>query len=133
MWISQTDAPMRFAASTCFGSASMKTETTMPASVSFATLPCRTFSWETMSRPPSVVTSWRPSGTSIAISGLMRQAMPTISSVAAISRLSLMWVSSRSRRTSSSWMWRRSSRRCTVMPSAPPRCASTAAQTGSGS
>src|SRR5690242_6552911 len=30
-------------------------------------------------------------------------------------------------------MCRRSSRRCTVIPSAPPRCASTAAQTGSGS
>src|SRR5262245_33370068 len=63
----------------------------------------------------------------------MRLAMPTISSVAAISRLSLMCTSSRRRRTSSSWMWRRSSRRCTVMPSAPPRCASTAAHTGSGS
>src|SRR6266496_77432 len=30
-------------------------------------------------------------------------------------------------------MWRRSSRKCTVMPLAPPRCASTAAHTGSGS
>src|SRR5215472_1863793 len=30
-------------------------------------------------------------------------------------------------------MWRRSSRRCTVIPSAPPKCASTAAHTGSGS
>src|SRR5436305_11917453 len=30
-------------------------------------------------------------------------------------------------------MWRRSSRRCTVMPSAPPSSASTAAATGSGS
>ena len=43
-----------------------------------------------------------------------------------------MWTSSRSRRTSSSWMCRRSSRRCTVMPSAPPRCASTAAHTRIG-
>src|SRR5213075_880101 len=49
------------------------------------------------SSPPSVVISSRPSGTSIAISGLSAQAMLTISSVAAISRLSLMWTSSRKR------------------------------------
>ena len=63
----------------------------------------------------------------IAISGFKPQAIPTISSVAAISRFSLTWVCPRRRRTSSSWMWRLSSRRCTVMPSAPPRWASTAA------
>src|SRR6476646_7512431 len=111
----------------------MNTETTMPASARRFTAFFRVASLATISRPPSVVISWRPSGTSIAISGLMRPAICTISAVAAISRLRRMWVSSRRRRTSSSWMWRRSSRRWTVMPSAPPRCASTAAQTGSGS
>ena len=34
--------------------------------------------------------------------------------------------------TSRSWMWRRSSRRWTVMPSAPARSAMSAASTGSG-
>ncbi len=78
----------------------MKTLVMIPASASFATAFFSFASWLTMSRPPSVVTSWRPSGTSIAISGRMSHAMPTISAVAAISRFSLMCVSSRSRRTS---------------------------------
>jgi hypothetical protein len=95
---------MRCAASTWASSASMNTETTIPASASRFTALRIFFSCETMSRPPSVVTSCRPSGTSIAISGLMREAIATISSVAAISRLRRIWVSSRSRRTSSSWM-----------------------------
>ena len=110
-----------------------KTLVMMPDAASRAMMPASRVSSPATSSPPSVVTSRRPSGTSIAVSGLSAHAMPTISSVAAISRLSLMCTSSRRRRTSSSWMWRRSSRKCTVMPSAPPRCASTAAHTGSGS
>ena len=37
-----------------------------------------------------------------------------------------------SARRRASWMWRRSSRRWTVMPSAPPRSAASAASTTSG-
>src|SRR4029079_16586656 len=123
----------RAEASTCGSSASMKTDVTIPASDRRAIAARSLVSWPATSSPPSVVISSRPSGTSIAISGRNRHAMSTISDVAAISRLSLIWTRSRSLRTSSSWMCRRSSRRCTVMPSAPPRCASTAPQTGSGS
>ena len=71
------------------------------------------------SSPPSVVRSARFSGTSVQKSGLVARAIASISSVAAISRLSTPETVSRSTRTSRSWMWRRSSRRCTVMPSAP--------------
>jgi hypothetical protein len=60
VWISQTDAPMRCAASTWRSSASMNTETTMPAPASLATCSRRRASCETMSSPPSVVISWRP-------------------------------------------------------------------------
>src|SRR5689334_2040492 len=111
----------------------MNTDVTMPASASRAMAVFSLPSCAATSSPPSVVISSRPSGTSIAISGRSVHARPIISSVAAISRLSLMCTRSRKRRTSSSWTWRRSSRRCTVIPSAPPRCASTAAHTGSGS
>ena len=63
------------------------------------------------SNPPPVVISWRPSGTSVAIGGFTSPAMETISSVAAISRLSLTWTSSASLVRSRSCMCRRSSRR----------------------
>src|SRR5580700_9725419 len=64
--------------------------------------------------------------------GLCRSAIFSISSVAAISRLSGKSISALSRRMSSSEMWRRSSRRCAVIPSAPACAASRAARTGSG-
>ena len=73
-----SEAPMRFAASICRGSASMKTETTIPASVIRATRSRRLASCAATSSPPSVVISWRPSGTSMAISGRVRQAIATI-------------------------------------------------------
>src|SRR5687768_12076064 len=59
--------------------------------------------------------------------------MPSISSVSAISRLSTVRTVAARRRTSSSWMCRRSSRRCAVTPSAPARSHASAAATGSGS
>ena len=59
-------------------------------------------------------------------------AIAIISSVAAISKLSGLAISAFSRAMSSSRIWRRSSRRCAVMPSAPASIASIAARTGSG-
>ena len=85
------------------------------------------------SRPPSVVTSSRRSGTRVTMSGRIRRAIASMSAVAAISRFSRVRTVARSSSTSRSWMWRRSSRRCTVMPSAPPSSASRARRTGSGS
>ena len=108
-------------------------ETRMPARVSSAT---KGFSesWPPMtSRPPSVVRSVRFSGTRQQACGRMRSAMSSICSVAAISKLSGLAIAAFRRRMSSSWMWRRSSRRCAVMPSAPASMATSAARTGSGS
>ena len=59
-------------------------------------------------------------------------AIASISSVAAISRLSGRSISRLRRSMSRSEIWRRSSRRCAVMPSAPASAASRAARTGSG-
>ena len=59
------------------------------------------------------------SGTMQAACGLWRRAIASISSVAAISRFSGRSISAISRSMSSSVMWRRSSRRWAVMPSAP--------------
>ena len=61
-----------------------------------------------------------------------RRAMATISSVAAISRLSGHRQLGAGARRRASWMWRRSSRRCAVMPSAPASAARRAARNGSG-
>ena len=77
--------------------------------------------------------SSRFSGTSVAWSGFTSQAIARISGSQAISRLSLTVTVWRRIRRSRSEMWRRSSRRWRVMPSAPPISASAAAQTGSGS
>src|SRR5262249_26960129 len=71
-------------------------------------------------------------GTMQAAWGRTLQAMPTISAVAAISRLSGFKMRAFSRAMSSSRMWRRSSRKCAVMPSAPAAIAISAALTGSG-
>jgi hypothetical protein len=59
-------------------------------------------------------------------------AISTISRIAAISRLSGLSMRAFNRTTSSSRIWRRSSRKCAVMPSAPAAMAISAAWTGSG-
>jgi uncharacterized membrane protein YdfJ with MMPL/SSD domain len=66
------------------------------------------------------------------LGALFRQASDSISAVAAISKLSGAAISARNRRMSASRMWRRSSRKCAVMPSAPAAIACLAAATGSG-
>ena len=76
------------------------------------------------SSPPSVVRSSRRSGTRQTACGRWRSAIACISSVAAISRLSGSVSSAISAAMSASVMWRRSSRRCAVMPSAPAASAS---------
>jgi len=58
--------------------------------------------------------------------------MVSISSVGAISRLSRVLMVFASVMTSWSWMWRLSSRKWTVMPSAPAFSAILAASIGSG-
>src|SRR5262249_8136990 len=55
-----------------------------------------------------------------------------MSAVAAISKFSGLEISAFSRAMSSSRIWRRASRRCAVMPSAPASIATCAARTGSG-
>jgi hypothetical protein len=72
------------------------------------------------------------SGTRQAACGLMRVAISSICAVAAISKLSGLSIAAFSRSMSASVMWRRSSRRCAVMPSAPASMAKSAARTGSG-
>ena len=84
------------------------------------------------SRPPSVVTSWRDSGTRQQSWRHDLRAMRIISSVTAISRFMRVCSASRIACTSRSWMWRRSSRRCSVMLSAPASSASSAACNGIG-
>ena len=83
-------------------------------------------------KPPSVVTSWRDSGTRQQSCGSTFCAMRTISSVTAISRFMRVCRASRITVTSRSWMCRRSSRRCRVMLSAPASSASSAAYSGIG-
>src|SRR5579883_657488 len=123
---------MRAAVSICRGSAAMKRETRMPAPQSFATTGASKLCWATTSSPPSVVTSCRRSGTRQAACGIVLSATAAISGVAAISRLRGRVISALRRAMSSSRMWRRSSRRCAVMPSAPASIAILAAATGSG-
>jgi hypothetical protein len=79
----------------------------------------RWLSWPAASSPPSVVRSSRFSGTMQAACGRWRSAISSISSVAAISRFRGTVSFSISREMSSSRIWRRSSRRWAVMPSAP--------------
>ncbi len=125
-------APLAAAASIWMGSASINSDTWAPTAARRVTASVTLSSWPATSRPPSVVTSVRFSGTRQTKWGLMRQAMPIISSVTAISRFILVWIVWRRISTSRSVMWRRSSRRCTVMPSAPACSATKAACTGSG-
>ena len=79
-----------------------------------------------------MVISARFSGTRQQSCGRTPTAISTISSVRPISRFMRVCSSGRSACTSRSWMWRRSSRRCSVMLSAPACSASSAACTGSG-
>src|SRR6266536_192724 len=105
----------------------------MPPSSSILIVGLSCTALRTTSRPPSVVSSSRRSGTSVTWSGLMVRATLSISWVEAISRFSSVFTTWRRTSTSRSWMWRRSLRRWTVIPSAPPSSASTAACRGSGS
>ena len=114
------------------GSAAMNSDTRMPAARSAAIRGPSSARWPAASRPPSVVRSARRSGTRQAACGRVRTAISIISGVAAISRLSGLSMPALRRAISSSLMWRRSSRRCAVMPSAPASIASLAARTGSG-
>src|ERR1017187_7837613 len=127
-----TNAPSSAAASICAGAAPMNSETRMPACLSACTTGLSCARCFTASSPPSVVRSVRFSGTRQTACGMVLSAMPTISSVAAISKLSGLSISAFSRAISSSRMWRRSSRKCAVMPSQPATIASLAAATGSG-
>jgi hypothetical protein len=133
VWISQTLAPMRAAASTWATSASMKTLTMMPWSARRATA---SFRLRLLGDDVEAALG----GHLVAAFGhehrhlgldLAGDADHLVGGGHLEVELDLG--ESRSLRTSASWMWRRSSRRCTVMPSAPPRWASTAAHTGSGS
>ena len=117
------------------GSASMNSDTRMPAA--FRPRPrgrCGCAGRAT-SRPPSVVTSSRRSGTRQAACGRWRRAIACISSVTAISKFSgrpRLRVSAARASMSASEMCRRSSRRWAVMPSAPAAMAISAARAGSG-
>ena len=84
------------------------------------------------SKPPSVVTSSRFSGTRQHAFGCTRSAMAIISSLAAISKFSGASIDSFNRKISASRIWRRSSRRCAVIPCAPAAMAVCAPITGSG-
>src|SRR5690625_4293747 len=123
---------MRLAASTCKRSASMEMLMRDPASARGAMKRESSASSDGMSRPPSVVRSPRRSGTIQTACGRWRSAIACISSVIAISRLSGSESSPISRSISSSVIWRRSTRRCAVIPSAPAASAICAARTGSG-
>src|SRR5512139_2789245 len=102
------------------------------ASESRATVRMRDSRCPRTSSPPSAVTSSRFSGTRVAENGRRPCAIRVISSVAAISRLIRVVTTSFSTSRSRSWMCRRSSRRWTVIPSAPESSAIAAAAAGSG-
>ena len=126
-------APVRADASICFASGAMNKLTSIPASRIFLQVSVKAFSPPTTSRPPSVVTSWRRSGTRQTISGFNFSASATISGVLAISKFNRVLTTSRNFQMSRSCMCRRSSRRCAVMPCAPATSLMRAASTGSGS
>ncbi len=121
------------AASNCRTFGSTKSDTRMPASRSIATMGASAARCPAASRPPSVVTSARRSGTMQQAFGrkpqrdghhLRRGGHFHVERHPAIS--------ARSRSRSASRMCRRSSRRCAVIPSAPAATAAKAASTGSG-
>ena len=123
---SMNGAPHSPAARICSGSGSMNrlTSTPTPESVSVAAFTASKCA--TTSSPPSVVSSCRFSGTRQHAAGFRREQIATISSVTAISMFSRYPEEARSSR-SASFICRRSSRRCAVMPEAPARIASSAA------
>ena len=129
---STTGTPAAAAASICAGSGSMNNDTRMPRAARRAQRCTSAGPASITFRPPSVVSSARRSGTRQQSAGASAQASSIIGSVAAISRFMRVASSGTSARTSRSWMWRRSSRRCSVMLSAPACSASSAAYTGSG-
>ena len=106
--------------------------TTIPAFLSRAVVCAIASRCPRTSSPPSVVISSRFSGTSVQEYGFRSQAIRVISPVAAISRLIRVVTTDLSTARSRSWMWRRSSRRWTVIPSAPECSAIDAAAAGSG-
>ena len=110
----------------------MNSDTRMPASFSRAMKGASALCWPTTSSPPSVVSSSRRSGTRQTACGLVASEIRSMSSVAAISKFSGFDISALRRAMSLSRIWRRSSRRCAVMPSAPASIAASAARTGSG-
>jgi len=68
----------------------MKILTGIPLSWSEPTVSAIEFLWTKRSSPPSVVSSSFFSGTSVTRSGFISRAIPTISEVEAISRISLV-------------------------------------------
>src|SRR5262245_26909791 len=118
---------------TCSRSGSTNRLTSTPPSTSVFTIGRSWTLLSTTSSPPSVVSSSRRSATSVTCSGLTVSAVRSISWVAASSRWRRVRTTWRSTSRSRSWMCRRSARRWTVIPCAPPSSASTAACTGSGS
>lgn len=124
---------MRAASSTCSRSGSMNRLTLIPAFLRRFTASRAVPKRATTSSPPSVVTSSRVSGTRQAKSGFNRKARSIISSVIPSSRFSGRSHASFTRNTSASCMCRLSPRTCTVMESAPPAFASSAASTTEGS
>ena len=129
---STISAPIAAEARSCTGSGSTNIETRIPAAFNRPTIPRSATSCPTTSRPPSVVTSVRFSGTMQHACGRTASAISTISSVAAISKLSGLSIPAFMAGTSASRICRRSSRKWIVIPSAPAAIASSAAATGSG-
>ena len=121
------------AASICRGSAAMNSDTRMPASPQLRNPRNQRCALAGNVEPAfggALLAPFRHQAGGMRPGLAARSA--TISSVAAISKFSGLSISALSRAMSSSRMWRRSSRRCAVMPSAPASIASFAARTGSG-
>ena len=110
----------------------MKIDTLQPASFNGAIKCASLFSSLETSKPPSVVRSSRFSGTKQTACGLNFKAISCISVVAAISKFSGTFRLSISLTISESVIWRRSSLKCAVIPSAPAASAIFAALNGSG-
>ena len=130
--ISTHGAPAAALASICRGSASMNSETRHYAAARRAQASRSRAGWPATSRPPSVVSSWRRSGTRQTSAG----ASPRCDAEHLVGDrgLEVQRHADRGlgRATSSSRTWRRSSRRWKVMMSAPASSASSAACSGSG-
>ena len=126
-------APMAAEASTCAGSGSMNMLTLLPLACRAVTMGRNSSILPATSKPPSVVISSRRSGTKHTKSGFRLSANSSMEAVAPISKFSGKGISARTARASASCMWRRSSRTCRVMESAPPSIAARAASSTEGS